>query len=234
MQAGQLLSKFESPDLVARQQRIKTTEHALEQRLAGIMADDRHGHRSRQPLLQRLYEQKAELLAIAEEVERLHIAAEFTGRWMDVDPLLRVGGWINAKEPLGILIDPHNWVVDAYIEHHDIARIQSGAKARFYPAGQDYSVAARVIFIDTARTQRPLPQPLDARFGGQVMTQEQEAEAGVPLIAHYRVRLQLDQPLASGKMAQIKGMAHIQGERRSLLWEWAKGVTALLIEESGF
>lgn len=231
VQQGALLAAFQSPDLVAKQERIQSAVHALEQRLAGIMADTR-GSVLKQATLQRFYEQQAELVAIAEETQRLNIKAEFEGLWIDVDPLLQIGTWVDAQTLLGVLIDPQRWVVDAYIEQQDIERIQTGAAARFYLAGQNKSIAAHVIFIDTSRTQRPLSQLLDARYGGEIMTQEQESAVGIPLRAHYRVRLQLEQPL--GTQQELKGMAYIEGERRSLLWEWTKGVITILIRESGF
>lgn len=228
---GTQLAGFEAPDLIAQQVRSHVTAQALEQRLAGLIADERGGQ-EKQVTLRRFYEQQAESHAIDEETQRLQIKAEFDGVWLDVDPSYKPGTWVDVKTPLGVLVDPKSWIIDAYVEQSDVDRIRSGAPARFYFAGKSGGVEALVEFIDPTRTQRPVPTVLDSRYGGPISVQQQEGLEGVPMQAHYRVRLRLSEPLDS--LHELRGTLHIQGERRSLLWQGVTKLLTVLIRESGF
>jgi len=46
------------------------------------------------------------------------------------------------------------------------------------------------------------------------------------------VRLRLNEPLP--RLQETRGSAHIEGARKSLLWEGVQGAIAVLIRESGF
>jgi len=180
---------------------------------------------------QRLQEQMAELRAAREEMARLHIQAEFDGQWVDVNRLLRPGGWLGVKEPVGVLADPSGWVVDAYVEQRMVARIEPGARARFLPEGGLRTVGAEVLSVDSTRAQRLAHPMLDSRHGGDFTTLP-DGEGAVPGEALYRVRLRLDE--APGHPREQRGQVRIEGGTRSLAWEGAKGVLAVLVRESGF
>lgn len=228
---GTELVRFEAPDLAAQQKKAQALAHAFEQRLAGIMADER-GSQEQQATLRRIYEQQAESYAIEEEAKRLSIQAEFDGVWVDVDPIYKKGVWVDDKTALGVVIDPEQWIVDAYVEQRDVERIQLGAPARFYFSVQSKGVDAEVVAIDPTRSQRALPILLDARYGGSIAVQEQEGSQGVPLNSYYRVRLALAEPIAMQQ--EMKGTIQIEGQRRSLLWAGFTRLLSILIRESGF
>ena len=231
VRAGDELLRLEAPDLDVQRSRIEATVTALERRLQGLMADE-IGAARRQALVRQHREQLAELAALREEGARLRAVAEFDGLWVDVDPLVQPGAWVDVRTPLGALIDPQQWVVDAYVEQRDVARVHAGALARYYAPGQLEPIQAEVMFVDTTRSQRLAHAMLDGRRGGPLPTQENAQADGVPVEALYRVRLQLAGPPPAGR--EGRGRVRIEGEARSLLWDGAQWLIGVLVRESGF
>lgn len=230
--AGTVLATFVTPDLAAREQRALAAVTALEHRLAGLL-ETKGGMTQQRAMVERLGEQFAEARSAREEALRLRIAAEFDGVWLDVDPELRPGVWTGARRPLGVLVDPSAWVVDAYVGQREVGRLAPGAPASFKPEGSPWRIAAEVVAIDTTRAQRLVHDMLDSRHGGHITTQAgTQPGTAVPTEALYRVRLRLAKPLVPGRT--VRGQARIAGERRSLAWESVKGLAAVLIRESGF
>ncbi len=230
VQAGEVLAHFQAPDLEARELRAHAAADALARRLAGLL-ESSNGVDQQQALIQRLSEQLAEARAVQAEAGRLGIHAEFAGQWRDLDPLLRSGAWVGTREPVGVLIDPASWVVDAYVEQGLIEHIAPGDEADFLPEGSPFALAAKVVAVDTTRSQRLMHRMLDGRHGGPVATRPDGQDA-VPTKALYRVRLQLAE--APPSQQQLRGVVRIQGRARSLAWEGIKGSIAALIRESGF
>ena len=224
------LALFVAPDLQVRDLRTSATVQALNQHLTGLTAEDA-GMDQRRATSERLGEQLAETRADREEGERLRVVAEFDGIWLDVDPVLASGSWLGTKNQVGILVDPGHWVVDAYVEQRQIDRIQVGAQARFRPDRRWFAVDAKVIEVDSTRSNRISSAMLDARHGGPIATQAGERQAA-PVETLYRVRLALAEPLPD--LRETRGRVTIQGTRLSLAWEGLKRVAALLVRESGF
>ena len=230
VQEGQPLAWLDIPDLQARKARTQASVQALSRRLPALMEMEQ-GLDMQQATMRRLQEQLAEAQAIEAEAARLLLKAEFAGQWLDVDPHLRAGAWVNPRIPLGILVDPQSWVVDAYVEQQEIHRIAPGASAQFWPQGWASPIAATVVAIDGARSQQLAYTMLDGRFGGKIATQVHEKEA-LPVYPLYRVRLQLQSP--TPQMRELRGTAHIQARRSSWLGGFLQGSLAVLIRESGF
>lgn len=228
---GSVLVSLRAPDLDAQRARTQASVRALEQRLAGIIADEQ-GLSQQQATIQRLHEQQAEFQAIQDEVGRLRVIADFDGQWRDVPHDYHADSWVNTQSLLGVLVDPDSWVVDAYVEQRAIDRIQPGAQARFHIHGQPRAIEAQVLFMDSTRTQRLTHTVLDSRYGGPIVTQMSGQDEGAPLDAVYRVRLQLAGPLTATR--EVRGTVHIDGQQRSLLWDGARWLAGVLIRESGF
>lgn len=231
VRAGEELARFAAPDLDASQARVEASLSALERRLQGLMADEMGAVR-RQALIRQHSEQRAELTALLEEKARLRAVAEFDGLWVDVEHALEAGTWVDVRHPLGTLLDPSAWVVDAYVGQRDVARLHVGAPARYFPRGQTASIAAEVMFVDSTRSQRLAHAMLDGRYGGPVPTQEAAEAEGMPVEALYRVRLRLAEAPAQAR--EGRGHVRIEGERHSLLWSGGQWLAGVLIRESGF
>jgi putative peptide zinc metalloprotease protein len=236
VQAGTVLAQFDAPDLAARENSAQALANAYGQRLSGLVAEE--GGLSQQPTLsERQHEQMAEIQGVREELGRLRVAADFDGVWLDLDPTLQPGTWVNTKNQIGILVDPRVWVADVYVEQAQVERIHVGAKARFRPERQFFSIPARVIDVDATRSTVLPHQMLDARYGGTIATEPAQGggargQASVPTEALYRVRLALDHPPEDAR--ETRGRANIEGARKSLLWDGVQRTAALLIRESGF
>lgn len=229
--AGAILVQFEAPDLLARASHTQASVQALSRQLAGLVGDDERGMDQKKASTERLREQLAEATSIQEESGRLQMSAEFQGLWVDTDPTVRNGTWVGPRNPLGVLIDPSSWVVDAYVDQRQLERIQVGANARFRPQKQWGSLAATVVDIDSTRVTKLAYPMLDVTHGGSVATQRGERQ-GVPVEALYRVRLALAEPLADHR--ETRGHVTIDGTRRSPIWQFLQRAAAIGIRETGF
>ncbi|WP_245587339.1 site-2 protease family protein [Comamonas composti] len=230
VEAGQALAQLYMPDLLARQARTQASVQALSQQLPQLMGQEQ-GLDLLQTTARRLQEQLAQSHAIDQEEARLRLKAEFAGQWMDVDRHLRAGAWVNTHHPLGVLVDPGSWVVDAYVDQKQVARIAVGARASFWPQRWGTPLKATVIEVDRARSQKLRHVMLDARHGGAIATQPHEQEP-LPVAPLYRVRLQLHE--APAQVRELRGSVHIEALRRSWLWPTVQSGLAVLIRESGF
>ncbi len=231
VEAGAVLARFESPDLLARERLAQASADALERRLAGLL-EVSGGREQALATEQRLQEQMAELRAVRDEVGRLRITAEFSGQWRDVDRLLRPGAWLGVKVPAGVLTDTDGWVVDAYVGERQVHRIAPGARASFLPEGGLRAFDAEVLSVDSTRARRLAHPMLDSRHGGEFTTLADEQQGATPSDALYRVRLRLHEVPAQDK--ELRGQARIEGGARSLVWDAARSALAVLVRESGF
>ena len=231
VEEGAVLARFDTPDLAVRESQAWTAAGNLEQRLSGLIELREEGRKQELALTGRLREQQAEARAVSEERGRLHIPAGFSGIWLDTDFALKPGVWLSVHEPLGVLIDPSNWVVDAYVDQRLVDRIQIGAPASFLPEGALSALPAQVLEVDSTRAQRLLHPMLDSRHGGLYST-KWNGRDDVPGEALYRVRLHLLEPPTT--LRELRGQVRIEGLPRSLIWEAARGTLAVLIRESGF
>lgn len=231
VRAGEELLRLEQPDLAARRAGVEANLAALERRLQGLMADE-IGLARRQALIRQHREQQAAMVGLREEEMRLRVVAEHDGQWVELDPAVAPGTWVDVNSRLGVVFDPSSWVVDAYVEQRDVARVRVGARARYYSRLGGQPVAAEVMFVDTARSQRLAHVMLDGNHGGPIPTQLAPGLEGVPVEALYRVRLRLaDMP--SGAREE-RGHVRIDGERHSLLWDSVQWLASVMLRESGF
>jgi putative peptide zinc metalloprotease protein len=235
VRAGELLVRLDSPDVRSRLALSVASVDALALQLDRTVGRS-DGHEQRATIAEQLAGAVAELSAQQAELQRLELRAAFDGVLGDHDPQVQPGAWVNATQPIAMLHAPDAWVVDALVEQQAIGRFEVGAPARFHRRGQwEAPLAARVVAIDGNRTQA-LPHPmLAAEHGGRVPTLRQPDGRLVPRDGLYRVRLRLDAlPPADARGAVAAGTAVIEAEPRSLLRDWATGIAAVLVRESGF
>ena len=58
---------------------------------------------------------QAESRAAGEELARLRMTAGFAALWTDLDPALTVGSWLRPQDPIGTLVAPHSWKIEARV-----------------------------------------------------------------------------------------------------------------------
>lgn len=231
VEAGTPLLQLHVPALSARADYTQAALQSFNQYLGGLSTSTElvAGTTLARGLLE---ERLAAALAVAAEARQLAVTAPFAGIWLDVDPNLAEGTWVATGTALGLLVDPAQWQVDAYVEERDIGRLQAGARADFFPEGQVRPVAARVTEIAPTRTRSLEQWSLDLRYGGEILVTAGERGESVPTRSLYRIRLVLEQPLP--ELRQTRGRVAVDGTPKSVLWQFIRTAAAVLIRESGF
>ena len=234
---GQELFVVESPDLRLAADRASGLAQARARELVGL-AGLPEGEQRRTSVQSQRDQYLAEAQLYEEEQSRMKLTAPFGGVLYDLDPQLATGVWVNPRQLLATVVDPTQWVVDAYIAEADIARVRPGDKARVQAGPQSISfLSGRVTEVDAARTTVLPHSILDAQAGGPILTlsatknSERHVE-NAPRDAIYRVRIALDQPLASGQM-QV-GKVVISAQARAWLPSALERIASVLLRESGF
>lgn len=227
---GATLVMLDEPDIIARVRSNEASIRSYQARLSGLLADP-SGLAQQAVTQQRLQVEQEQVLAARSEVARLSLTAPFSGQWQDINPDWHSGQWVGSREPLGVLIDPSSWQVDAYVEQDEVHRLQPGAPVRFYSRGQPSPVTGQVIAIGSTRAAQLAHPMLAARFGGPFTTTEGSRELA-PSRSLFHVLIQLDAPPATGQ--ESLGDVQIEGSRRSLLGEAFTHVAAVFLRESGF
>ncbi|MGC1329120.1 HlyD family efflux transporter periplasmic adaptor subunit, partial [Pseudomonas sp.] len=228
--ANETLVVLDEPDIASRLQSSEANARSYEARLSGLIADP-GGLAEDSTTRQRLNVQFEEARAARSEIARLNLQTPFAGVWMDVNDQWQPGQWVGRQEPLGILIDPRSWQVDAYVAQDRVHLITAGAAVRFYPDGQASAVTGHVLQISSTRAGQLSHRMLSSHYGGPVPAPSAEHPL-VPGAALFQVRIQLDEPLPSWR--ETRGHLKIEGEQRSLLADGATHLLAVLMRESGF
>lgn len=231
--AGSVLITLDSPDTRSKavQSRILAESLALQLDQSVGKVD---GAEKRSVLAEQLAQQQAELGAQQAELQRLELRAPFEGQLLDLDHDVQPGVWITANQPIGILIDPSSWVIDALVEQRSLDLIKVGSAVRFYRRNRmEAPLAGEVTGIDSARAQVLPHAMLATDQGGRIAASKQTNGSLAPRDALYRVRVKLTTDPQLHRSVEL-GSAIIDGERRSVLADMWTGLVGLLIRESGF
>ncbi|MND77469.1 Peptidase family M50 [compost metagenome] len=230
VRAGDTLVVLDEPDIASRLRSSEVNVRSYEARLGGLLADPA-GLAEQAATRERLRVQFEEARAARSEIARLNLQTPFDGVWLDVNPDWKPGQWMGRQEPLGVLIDPSRWQVDAYVDQDKVHRLVVGGQVRFYADGQPTPIPGRVIAIGSTRSNHLSHRMLASRYGGPLAVAAQETEL-VPTAAVFQVLVQLDEPVPS--LRETRGHLKIEGQRRSLLADAATHLMAVLLRESGF
>jgi putative peptide zinc metalloprotease protein len=163
----------------------------------------------------------------------LTVRASFAGVVTDVPPSLRLGEWLQRREALGMLVDPSNVMVEAYIGEGDLARIHAGADAKFYPENGDEPIELTVASIGTASVRVLDTTDLASVYGGGIAVRKDATNKLQPESAIYRAVLTPKQPgLALSK--RLRGTVNIEADRTSLIARIYRRAVSVVIREGGF
>jgi putative peptide zinc metalloprotease protein len=230
---GQTLMEIESPDLAWR---LTTAEARLASagwaaQAAGLDAD-------LQPRLQVLRRETAAAASVLDghrkEAERLQPKAPFAGILVDVPSDLQRGDWVARHEKLGTLIDPAQWRVETYLSEESVSRIKLGDRGRFLPeTAGGATLDLLVEVIDRDATRALADGMLASTRGGTVPVRERNSQL-IPDRAVYRVALRATQAPAGNYSAVQRGEVIIYAQPQTLLGDYLRNVSGLLIRESGF
>lgn len=235
--AGDIMFVLDSSALGIAQDRSRQLALARESQIAGLMGLP-DGESQRQLLTsQKAYFEAEEKLS-EDELERLTLRAPFDGELRDLDHALAPGVWVKSRQPLAMIVDHQQWVIDAYIPEADLARVEVGQAVRARLLSDPAAwTGGHIAAIDVSRTT-VLPSPmLDARNGGPIATVQEAAAAGQASVsvardALFRVRVVLDEPLTVDRSATVR--VRIEGRADSILMGTLRQVASVVIRESGF
>jgi putative peptide zinc metalloprotease protein len=123
--------------------------------------------------------------------------------------------------------------VDAYVGERELDRIKAGAHARFIPDAAEFgSFDCKVAEVD--RLNLPvIEEPfLASTFGGPIPARQDAQGAQLPEEPVFRIRM--DGCLPAGvPIFKLKGVAHIEAERRSSLLDALRNAQAVMVREMG-
>lgn len=236
---GEVLFALESPELRLGAQKATDLAGARARELLGLSGLP-NGEDQRAQIQMQQNKFLAEASVYQGEQLRLQVAAPFAGELRDLDPQLVPGVWVQPRQPLGVVIDPSSWTIEAYVPEVDVARIRVGDKVRaFMGLRSIQAFTGQVQEIDTVRTAILPHALLDSKSGGSIVTLASTADDRrdhVPKDAIYRVRITLDEsPFAQhGNQQMMLAHVAISGESRAWLPSLFSRIAAVMIRESGF
>lgn len=230
--SGDKLLQLQSPELDIQLTAIAARITGLQAQLAGSVG---------QPVLldqagvwqQTLEQAQATRNALLEQQARLTLRAPHAGQVRDLDSGLYPGRWLRAAHGVARVVQSSPAIAHVFVSETDVTRIRQGAEARLLLQRADTKAyTARVINIDRTASH-VLPEALLAStLGGPIAVRNGPNGELLATEAWYRVTLQLPDGVATDQLGPI--LAHIDGERQSLLWHWVLQVCGIVIRESGF
>ncbi|WP_096700807.1 HlyD family efflux transporter periplasmic adaptor subunit [Magnetospirillum sp. 15-1] len=223
--AGTVLARLDNPDLELRLQQVERRIMVLKYEVSAMGFEDSFRNRL-QAITQELDAAQAEKVALIRDRDRLTLTAPISGTVTDLSPNTQTGQWISPKE--AILSLRKGAVIEAYLAEDDLPRIRVGGKASFIPDGSGAPLAATIATIDHAAVRALADPQLGAPYGGAIPARF-DTRSLVPDMALYRIRLTLNGSVA----VPIRGTAHMDGERRSILGRAWRSVAAVIIREMG-
>ena len=226
-----LLFALEQPESAMRMQLAQAGAAALDGQLAGLGAVP-DGEERRMTLLQQRNLRQSQSNAEADEAVRLQLTSPIAGTLTDIDPELVPGTWVNPRQPLGMVINPNSWSVEALIGQHDLQRVRVGNQARFYMAAAPLHMIRGVVTDIDSNKLTALPHALmSSRFGGPVPVLSDSAGLS-PRDALYRVRIRLNEP--PPHLHVQRGTVQIDAAAHSWLLDLLTAAAAVLVRELSF
>jgi len=174
------------------------------------------------------------LAGLVEQRDDLIVTAPIAGVVTDVPDGLRPGLWVGVEQRLASIVDPGAARLRAYVRGGDLARVDVGAPARFYPDDPLAPVIDAIVTAVETVNVAALDQPaLASVHDGAIAVREDAAGQLVPEESVYRVALTPQAPVPVPEQIR-RGTVYVEGEARSLLDRAWRAVAAVLIRESGF
>lgn len=231
--AGESILRLESPDLEIRALQARQKILFAEWQVAVAGVDPQISFRL--PVLRRELDlARADAAGVQAEMEKLGAVAPFAGMVELRDPDLREGEWIGRHDVIADLIDPAEWVVEAYLTGDLVSRVTEGDSGRFFPdaAGED------VLDLVVERVDRDASRVLSERIlaaphGGVLLVREQGGQL-IPDRALYKVRLRVVSPGTKGLSGQRRGTVIIHGSPASMLGPFFRNLVNVFVRESDF
>jgi len=176
---------------------------------------------------------EAEVASLEQDLARYRPSAPFTGRLYDIDPDMREGDWISAKERIGLLTGLGGMQVETYLGEADVRRVNPGDRAFFIADGlEGPMLSLRVSSIDIDASRLLQHGMLSAQAGGDILVRQQDTRL-VPETAVYRVTLAVESAadIFSGQIWRGRVVIHADAEAPAA--RYMRNVLAVLFRETG-
>lgn len=240
---GDLLLRLQSPELENRLRqadlRIALTQAQIDRLTAARESLDRV-----RVMEEDLAAGLAERRGMMESMAQLEVRAPFDGTVVDMSDALRPGRWVGPTLALAQIVGTGGGELVGYVAERDLERLQPGAVALFHPDDPlGRRIAATVTALDRVSASSLDIPALASQHGGPIAVDTQTTQPAAsgpqrggltPVEAVYRVTLRPTAPLLPGPAHQIRGVARVEGERRSLLGRFWRNAASVLIRETGF
>lgn len=234
VQAGQPLVQFQDPALDHERQRLHRRVETLrwQSRFQRMNPDTA----TQLPIvLEELAVALTHLASRQQQQQALTLRAPISGQVVDVQQPLAEGDWLPAGHWLGTVITPDQAHLEAFVGERDLARLQPGDQATFYPEQWEQpplSMALNQIESSPVSSLKRFPE-LASPLGGPIAARLDQQQQAIPEQALYRLHLTPTQPLKAPKQ-RYRGTLVIDGQPQSLIVRIWQSVAAVLIRETSF
>jgi Membrane-fusion protein len=231
--AGTVLMELEAADLEGRRRSVAAKLRRLRWQVsAGTF--DAELRAQWQVLQEELATAEAEWATIEADAALYAPMAPFDGVLRDLDPDMRPGDWLTAREPLARVVSDKGQTVVAYLDGEDVARVAPGHRARFYADGLEGPFVALEVAGVEADAARTLPEgELSAPQGGTVLVREKRGQL-YPEHGVYRVTFKLTGDAGALAKQAWRGRVVIAGDWAAPGWPYLRAAVGAFWREAGF
>ncbi|WEK29051.1 MAG: HlyD family efflux transporter periplasmic adaptor subunit [Candidatus Pseudomonas phytovorans] len=232
--AGQPLFELQAPDLLHELQNVERRILVLQWQ-SSFQLLDRESAAGLGVVRHELAAAQQRLSVLRQQWQELTIRAPFAGQLRELAEPLQAGQWLPAGEWLGIVVDARSARLEAFVEEHDLQRLGSASKGRFYP--ENITLSARPVQLEhlasTAVKQLAAAAELASPYDGTIAATLDPQGVARPEQALYRAELAVTDGGAAPAWV-VRGTVVLEAERQSLLLAGWRSVVAVLVRESAF
>ncbi len=233
--SGDMLAELTSDEL-AYQSRTSGQEADILSWQLSYQGLDAKLAKQRQIQLKQLDSAAAKQEGVQRKIEQLRMRSPLSGVVIDLNDQVQNGQWLKTGEAMMIIADTSSYLIEAYVNEDDIAKIVLGAEATFFPDNFELPpIPCHVSAIDDG-SSTTVPPLLASRFGGPIAVRTDKDQFSIPEIAQYRVQFKIDpdfHPL-SGLTMQLRGSLKLKISPTTFAGLIGRRWLVMGIRESGF
>ncbi len=233
VQQGDTLFRFESPEISLKLEEAENRYKELGWMRSSLGFDPELRNEAL-VVTSELRTQNQLIRSLVEEQAQLNIKAPFRGEVVDINPELIIGDWFPPGYKLGAVVDPDQTKVVAYLPEEQLARVETGMTATFFPENLEHGVhdlvVERIEFVGTPQLDTLY---LASTFGGDIAVREEQDGSLTTVQSQYRIELAFAEN-APALSQVVRGTAVIDGHRESLFSQFRRRFVAVFIRETGF
>ncbi len=230
---GDTLVTLESPRLADELKRVEIEISIIELSLDRIAASSEE-LQNLQVLQQRLQEKQSTESALRAMQEQLVLKSPINGRVVELADSLHEGRWINADLAIAYLVNDESLVVKGVVQENDLTRVAVDQSATFIADDATIpGINGLVSSIERANLSNFDIPYLASTYGGDVAVRSSDKNELVPETAVYRLQFSITREHSLPDQV-VRGVAKIDGERKSLARRSYELIAAAIVRGSAF